>query len=186
MVDSALRSSRRMSRLVADLLLLARADAGRVGAHRRCDLAEVAGNAAAEVGAGDGRTRAARSTTSTRSGSRATPTSCTGWSSTCSTTPPATRRRARRIELRLRAEGGDAVVEVADDGPGHPARAARPDLRPLRPRRGPGRHRRRPRQRPRPGDRPRRRHLPRRHGRGRRVRARRRALPRPPAAAQDR
>ena len=32
MVDSALRSSKRMSRLVADLLLLARADAGRVGA----------------------------------------------------------------------------------------------------------------------------------------------------------
>ena len=31
MVDSALRSSRRMSRLVADLLLLARADAGRLG-----------------------------------------------------------------------------------------------------------------------------------------------------------
>ena len=31
MVDSALRSSRRMSRLVGDLLLLARADAGRLG-----------------------------------------------------------------------------------------------------------------------------------------------------------
>ena len=49
MVDSALRSSRRMSRLVADLLLLARADAGRIGERRRCDLAEIAGNAAAEV-----------------------------------------------------------------------------------------------------------------------------------------
>ena len=49
MVDSALRSSRRMSRLVADLLLLARADAGRIGKRRPCDLAEVAGNAAAEV-----------------------------------------------------------------------------------------------------------------------------------------
>jgi len=34
-VDSALRSSRRMSRLVADLLLLARADAGRLDKHRR-------------------------------------------------------------------------------------------------------------------------------------------------------
>ena len=32
MVDSALRSSQRMSRLVGDLLLLARADAGRLGA----------------------------------------------------------------------------------------------------------------------------------------------------------
>ncbi len=49
MIDSALRSSRRMSRLVGDLLLLARADAGRIGEHRRCDLAEIAGNAAVEV-----------------------------------------------------------------------------------------------------------------------------------------
>jgi two-component system OmpR family sensor kinase len=46
---SALRSSRRMSRLVSDLLLLARADAGRTGARRECDLAEVASAAAAEV-----------------------------------------------------------------------------------------------------------------------------------------
>ncbi len=49
MIDSALRSSRRMSRLVGDLLLLARADAGRLSEHRRCDLAEIAGNAAVEV-----------------------------------------------------------------------------------------------------------------------------------------
>ena len=38
-----------MSRLVGDLLLLARADAGRLGKHRRCDLAEIAGDAAAEA-----------------------------------------------------------------------------------------------------------------------------------------
>ena len=57
MVDSALRSSQRMSRLVADLLLLARADAGRVSERTDCDLAEIAGNAAAEVApvAGDRR-----------------------------------------------------------------------------------------------------------------------------------
>src|SRR5262249_60777650 len=48
-VDSALRSSNRMSRLVSDLLLLARADAGRPGARTHCDLAQIAGNAAAEV-----------------------------------------------------------------------------------------------------------------------------------------
>ena len=48
-VDSALRSSRRMSRLVGDLLLLARADAGRLDEHSRCDLAEIAGDAAAEA-----------------------------------------------------------------------------------------------------------------------------------------
>ena len=49
MVGSALRSSRRMSRLVSDLLLLARADAGRTGARRECDLAEIASAALAEV-----------------------------------------------------------------------------------------------------------------------------------------
>jgi two-component system, OmpR family, sensor kinase len=46
---SALRSSRRMRRLVADLLLLARADAGRVAPHRPVDLGEVITEAAAEL-----------------------------------------------------------------------------------------------------------------------------------------
>jgi two-component system, OmpR family, sensor kinase len=48
---SALRSSRRMRRLVADLLLLARADAGRRAPTRPVDLAAVARDAAAEAGA---------------------------------------------------------------------------------------------------------------------------------------
>ncbi|MEX2194835.1 MAG: HAMP domain-containing sensor histidine kinase [Thermoleophilaceae bacterium] len=47
--SSALRSSRRMRRLVADLLLLARADAGRRAPRRLTDLAGVARDAAAEV-----------------------------------------------------------------------------------------------------------------------------------------
>ena len=46
---SALRSSRRMRRLVADLLLLARADAGRVSTHERVDLADVIREAAGEA-----------------------------------------------------------------------------------------------------------------------------------------
>jgi signal transduction histidine kinase len=46
---SALRSSRRMRRLVADLLLLARADAGRKMPHRTVDLADVVTDAAAEL-----------------------------------------------------------------------------------------------------------------------------------------
>ena len=46
---SALRSSRRMRRLVADLLLLARADAGRVSAHEPVDLSSVVTDAAAEL-----------------------------------------------------------------------------------------------------------------------------------------
>ncbi len=47
--ESALRSSRRMTRLVADLLLLAQADAGRQTERRPCDLAAIAAEAAAEV-----------------------------------------------------------------------------------------------------------------------------------------
>ncbi len=49
-VGSALRSSKRMNRLVGDLLLLARADAGRIGMQRECDLAQIAGEAFEEVG----------------------------------------------------------------------------------------------------------------------------------------
>jgi signal transduction histidine kinase len=46
---SALRSSKRMRRLVADLLLLARADAGREIIHRPVDLSDVVTAAAAEL-----------------------------------------------------------------------------------------------------------------------------------------
>jgi signal transduction histidine kinase len=46
---SALRSSRRMRRLVADLLLLARADSGRVAPHRPVDLSDVVTDAASEL-----------------------------------------------------------------------------------------------------------------------------------------
>ncbi|MBV9213595.1 MAG: HAMP domain-containing histidine kinase [Actinobacteria bacterium] len=49
MADSALRSSRRMRRLVADLLLLARADAGRAGLREAVDLTEIVSEAAAEA-----------------------------------------------------------------------------------------------------------------------------------------
>src|SRR5439155_1008975 len=47
---AALRSSQRMRRLVADLLLLARTDVGRVAAHEPCDLAQVVVEAAGELG----------------------------------------------------------------------------------------------------------------------------------------
>jgi len=47
---SALRSSQRMRRLVADLLLLARTDVGRVVRREPCDLAQVVVEAAAELG----------------------------------------------------------------------------------------------------------------------------------------
>src|SRR6185436_5907325 len=93
MVDSALRSSRRMSRLVADLLLLARTDAGRIGQRRRCDLAQVDGNA-------DELHRMILNLLD----------------NAVRHTPP-----GARIVLRLRQSGGDAIVEVVDDGPGIPA-----------------------------------------------------------------
>jgi signal transduction histidine kinase len=48
-VAGALGSSRRMRRLVGDLLLLARADAGRAGPRRSCELGEIATGAVAEV-----------------------------------------------------------------------------------------------------------------------------------------
>jgi two-component system OmpR family sensor kinase len=48
--SSALRSSRRMRRLVGDLLLLARTDAARPVAHQPCDLAQVVVEAAGELG----------------------------------------------------------------------------------------------------------------------------------------
>jgi signal transduction histidine kinase len=118
-VDSALRSSRRMSRLVSDLLLLARADAGRMAAHKRVDLAEIAGDAALEamplMGArrfvidNDRPLRVEGSADELHrmilnlldNAARHTPDGAT-------------------IELRLSQQGDDAVVEVADDGPGVP------------------------------------------------------------------
>lgn len=48
-VESALRSSRRMRRLVADLQILARADSGRNPVHDLCDLNQIARNAVEEV-----------------------------------------------------------------------------------------------------------------------------------------
>ncbi len=118
-VDSALRSSRRMSRLVSDLLLLARADAGRLAAHKRCDLAEIAGDAALEEaplmggrqfvidnerpllveGSADELHRMILNLLD--NAARHTPDGAT-------------------IELRLSRQDEDAVVEVADDGPGIP------------------------------------------------------------------
>jgi len=119
MVDSALRSSARMSRLVADLLLLARADAGRISARTRCDLAEAAGSAAAEVAPTFGERELQIEN------DRALPVDGNPdelhrmvlnlLDNAVRHTPPGS-----AIELRLHAEDTEAVVEVADDGPGVP------------------------------------------------------------------
>jgi two-component system, OmpR family, sensor kinase len=118
--DSALRSSQRMRRLVADLLLLARADAGRAAPRRPTDLGTVARTAAAEAapiaddhalivdadreglvieGAPDDLHRL-----------------CLNLIENALThTPPAT-----NVSVRVGREGDDLVLEVADDGPGIP------------------------------------------------------------------
>jgi signal transduction histidine kinase len=123
MVDSALRSSRRMSRLVADLLLLARADAGRISERTGCDLAAIAGDAASEIAPVAGGRQL--------SVDNGRPIPIEGnpdelhrmvinlLDNAVRHTPDGS-----RIELRLHAEDGRATVEVADDGPGIP-----PELR---------------------------------------------------------
>ncbi len=119
MIDSALRSSNRMSRLVADLLLLARADAGRIGARTGCDLAEVAGNAAVEVAPtiGDRELRIENDRPLRIDGNpdELHRLVLNLLDNAVRHTPP-----GATIELRLRAEDGSAIVEVADDGPGIP------------------------------------------------------------------
>jgi two-component system, OmpR family, sensor kinase len=119
MVDSALRSSRRMSRLVADLLLLARADAGRETTRRPCDLAEIAGNAAAEVAPVLGE-RELEIENDRPLPVEGNPDELHRMvlnllDNAARHTPP-----GARIELRLRRRDADALVEVADDGPGIP------------------------------------------------------------------
>ena len=110
-----------MGRLVGDLLLLARADAGRLPAHRRCDLAEIAGDAAAEVAPlmGDreltiDNERPLRVEGSPDELHRMV---LNLLDNAARHTPP-----GARIELRARAQTvARRVVEVADDGPGIPA-----------------------------------------------------------------
>jgi two-component system, OmpR family, sensor kinase len=117
--EAALRSTRRMRRLVGDLLLLARADAKRVQPHRRTDLADIVTDAAAELepvaedhvltvdahhavvaGAPDELHRLVLNLI--ENAVRHTP-------------------AGTRVSASTRADGGDAVLVVEDDGPGIPS-----------------------------------------------------------------
>jgi signal transduction histidine kinase len=118
-VDSALSSTKRMSGLVSDLLLLARADAGRRVARRNLDLAEIAGGAIEEVQplAGERRLESQLERPLPLRGNpdelhrlirnllenaiRHTPDKAT-------------------VELTARRDGDEALLEVVDDGPGIP------------------------------------------------------------------
>ena len=117
---SALRSSQRMRRLVADLLLLARADAGRQAPREPVDIAVIVREAAGEAaplaerheleldangpvlvdGSADDLHRLALNLIQ----------------NALVHTPAGT-----RVCVRLRSDGGGAVLEVEDDGPGVPA-----------------------------------------------------------------
>jgi two-component system, OmpR family, sensor kinase len=120
MAESALRSSRRMRRLVGDLLLLARADAGREAPRAPVDLTAVAAEAAEEAGA--------LSSDHPVSLDLPGPVTVTGVADDLHRlagnpvenalihTPAGT-----PVTVSVRREGDDAVLEVADRGPGVPA-----------------------------------------------------------------
>jgi signal transduction histidine kinase len=119
MAESALRSSRRMRRLVADLLLLARADAGREVPAAPVDLSGVAREAADEAGA--------LSSDHPVSLDLPGPVTVSGVADDLHRlagnlvenallhTPPGT-----PITVSVRREGDAALLEVADRGPGVP------------------------------------------------------------------
>jgi two-component system OmpR family sensor kinase len=117
---SALRSSHRMRRLVADLLLLARADAGRAVAHRPTDLAQVLLDVAAELEpvAGEHELSVGAREAALVSGSRDDlhRLALNLIENALRHTPPGT-----RVEAELAREAGDVVLSVEDDGPGIPA-----------------------------------------------------------------
>jgi two-component system OmpR family sensor kinase len=117
--DAALRSTRRMRRLVGDLLLLARADARRVQPHRPTDLGDALIEAAAELGP-----MAERHALSIH----AEPVVVDGvrdelhrlvlnlLENAVRHTPPGT-----RVEASTEAGDGEAILVVQDSGPGIPA-----------------------------------------------------------------
>ncbi len=119
MAESALRSSRRMRRLVGDLLLLARADAGREAPSFPVDLSAVAAEATAEAGA--------LSSDHPVSLDLPGPVTVNGVADDLHRlagnlvenallhTPPGT-----PVTVSVRPDGDSAVLEVADRGPGVP------------------------------------------------------------------
>jgi signal transduction histidine kinase len=120
---SALRSSRRMRRLVADLLLLARADAGRLAPHLPVDLSEVVTEAAGELEpvAGDHQISVSAAPGARVAGARDELHRLTLnlLENALRHTDPGT-----TVEASVERRNGEVVLAVEDDGPGIP-----PELR---------------------------------------------------------
>jgi two-component system, OmpR family, sensor kinase len=118
--SSALRSSRRMRRLVADLLLLARADAGRQMPHRPVDLADVITDAASELEpvAGDHEISIAARPGAEIEGSRDElhRLVLNLMENALRHTDPGT-----AVEASVERVNGEVILAVEDDGPGIPA-----------------------------------------------------------------
>src|ERR687890_431552 len=116
---SALRSSRRMRRLVADLLLLARADAGRIAAHVPLDLSEVVTEAAGELEpmAGDHQISISAPAGAEMEGARDELHRLTLnlLENALRHTDPGT-----AVEATVERRNGEIVLSVEDDGPGIP------------------------------------------------------------------
>ena len=114
--QAALRSTRRMRRLVGDLVLLARADAKRVQPHRATDLAEVLLEAASELGSmADDHELSIDARPVIVEGARDDlhRLVLNVLENAVRHTPPDTHIRAGTT-----ADNGDAVLTVEDDGPG--------------------------------------------------------------------
>jgi two-component system, OmpR family, sensor kinase len=115
---SALRSSQRMRRLVADLLLLARADAKRDAPHEPTDLGQIVVDAAAELGpVADGHDLDVSAEPAVVAGSRDElhRLALNLMENAIRHTPPGTHVRAA-----VECQNGHVVLIVADDGPGIP------------------------------------------------------------------
>lgn len=118
-VAGALGSSRRMRRLVADLLLLARADAGRAGPRRACDLTAIATAALAEarpVAPGHELRLEARGPVAIQGDPDDLHRLVLNLLENAIRHTPA----GSTVTVSSVAEGSDAVLEVCDDGPGIP------------------------------------------------------------------
>ena len=120
---SALRSARRMRRLVADLLLLARADAGRLAAHQPLDMSSVVLEAVQEIQpvAGDHDVRVSAPAGLVVAGARDElhRLALNLLENALRHTEPGT-----GVEAALRRVNGSVELSVEDDGPGIPPELA--------------------------------------------------------------